>query len=249
MADLNYNIGLSLLYESSPKDNIVVDPSLLARSKNVFLESLTFRKRLIGLEPEIPEHSAGLASGLKLLGNIALEEGPKGYPEAIASYREARTVLEGLAATFPAVSTHRQELAQVYSNLNVLLSRQKHFEEALKVADAAVDLFHRVLKDHPDSPDTLSDLGLAQIQRADTIARLGDQPATRTALYEAAVSLARSATLTQEPNRREALAKHAVTVLASLRKQGYFDEPKRAAAFAVEPAFSEIRQRSDFPRP
>jgi serine/threonine-protein kinase len=249
LADVCSNQGMSLQMEAVPVGTRLVSPGRLAAAAEAHRKALELRRRLTRLEPGIPENLADVAASLNHLGNVSQLSGEPAFAEAEAFYREARTMLEALALAFPGVPGNRREVAEVYANLNVLLTKQNRRDEALVLARAAVALFTRLVSEYPDTPDLHSDLGIALARLADSLRLQGNRAEAATRRYESAVAFARASGLTQEPVRREELAGRAVAILNALKASGHFRSPSRAGAFAQEEAFRQLRNRADFPTP
>ncbi len=249
MADVLTNLGYGLYLQAVPDGSHLADPARLAESRQALAEGLRLRRSLAQIEPGDPEHLADIAASLNHLGNAAQVEGEAGFDAASASYREAETLLRGLILAYPSVQGQRRELAQVHSNLNVLLASRGKADEAKSSAEAAVETFRQLARDRPDSPDALAELGIALTQQARTLRLLKNDAGASAASYEAAVWLAKAASLSGEPRRRETFAGQAVALLGELGLQGYFRRPQATERLAAEPAFAEIRLRPGFPGP
>ena len=77
---------------------------------------------------------------------------------------QAVDILEPLTAAFTGVTSHRQDMAMVFSLLN---HQQRRGDEAVSVARRAVELFTRIERMHPGLALHAAELGLAR-------ERLGD---------------------------------------------------------------------------
>jgi hypothetical protein len=163
-------------------------------------------------------------------------------------YREARTILEALAIAYPGVPSNRREVAMVYSNLNVLFTRQDRKDEGVTLARSAVDLFTRLVTDYANIPDLYSNLGVALEQLAVNLQQRGDLVGTSTNSYAAASAFAHAYTLTLEPKGRENFASKVISLLHNLETTGYFHIPAHTKALRDEPAFEGLRNRPGFPQ-
>ncbi len=70
--------------------------------------------------------------------------------EAETAYREALTIKEKLADTFPSIPQHRQELASSYNNLGVVVSSLNRPDEAQTAYEKAIQLYERLAADSPE---------------------------------------------------------------------------------------------------
>ncbi len=247
LADVYSNRGMSLQLQALPDGQQLVAPDKLSEAAASHRLALEQRRRLTRLEPGKPEHLADVAASLNLLGNAYLLGGEAGFANAEGFYREARTVLEALAIAYPGVPANHREVATVYSNLNVLLTRQNRMDEVLELGKTAVDLFRRLVSDYPDTPDLQSELGIALDQLATNLRRQGKLSDAAARSYDAAVAFARAYRLTDDANRRSSFAKKALALLHLLEAEGYFRTPAHAAALRDEPAFADFRGRPEFP--
>ncbi len=247
LADVYSNRGMSLQMEALPDGRRLVAPDKLAAATASHRQALEYRRKLTRLEPGKPEHLADVAASLNHLGNASLSAGELGFVNAEAFYREARTILEALAIAYPGVPSNRREVAMVYSNLNVLLTRQNRTDEISALGRSAVDLFTRLVADYPDSPDLYTELGIALEQLATNLRRRGEFADAAGRSYDSSVAFARAYSLTDEANRRANLAKKSLALLRVLEGEGYFQTPDHAAALRDEPAFAGLRDRPGFP--
>jgi eukaryotic-like serine/threonine-protein kinase len=247
LADVYSNRGMSLQMEALPDGRRLVAPDKLAAATASYQQALEYRRKLTRLEPGKPEHLADVAASLNHLGNASLSAGEARFGAAEALYREARTILEALAIAYPGVPGNRREVAMVYSNLNVLLTRQNRTDEISALGRSAVELFTRLVADYPDSPDLCTELGVALEQLATNLRRRGEIADAAARSYDSAIAFARAYNLTDEANRRGNLAKKSLALLHTLEAEGYFQAPARAAALREEPAFESLRDRPGFP--
>lgn len=247
LADLHSNQGLSYQMEAMPRGFRVVAPARLADAAASYRKALDLRRQLSRLEPGKPETLADVAASLNHLANASQAAGGPGLAAAESLYRECRAILEALVFAYPGVPGNRRDLAEVYSNLNVLLVRQQRRQEAAALSRSSVEIFERLVADYPDTPDLFTDLGTAQAQAAVTLRRLGETADADARLYASAAAYARAHDLTREEKRHAELARKALSLLKTLRDFGYFRDPGHAAALRQEPAFALIRDDPDFP--
>jgi eukaryotic-like serine/threonine-protein kinase len=247
LADVYSNRGMSLQMQALPDGQQLVAPDKLSEAAASHRRALEHRRRLTQLEPGKPEHLADVATSLNHLGNAHLLGGDAGFANAEGFYREARTTLEALAIAYPGVPSNKREIATIYSNLNVLLTRQNRMDEVLELGKAAVELFRRLVSDYPATPDLHSELGTALDQLATNLRRQGKVSDAAARSYDAAVAFARAYRLTDDANRRSSFAKKALALLHLLDADGYFRTPSHAAALRDEPAFADFREQPGFP--
>jgi tetratricopeptide (TPR) repeat protein len=248
LADTYSNQGMSLQTEALPDGKRLVAPDKLPLATASHRQALAYRRSLTRLEPGKPEHLADVAASLNHLGIASFSAGDVGFADAEARYREARTILEALAIAYPGVPSNRREVAAVYSNLNVLLTRQNRTDEILPLARASVDLFTRLVAEYPDTPDLHSELGTALEQLATNLRHRGEISDAAARSFDAAVAFAAAYRLTDEANRRESLARKALSLLSALEVEGYFRTPAHAAALRDEPDFAGLRGQAGFPK-
>lgn len=136
----------------------------------------------------------------------------------------------------------------VYSNLNVLLTRQNRTDEISALGRSAVELYTRLVTDYSDSPDLQTELGVALEQLATNLRQRGELADAAGRTYDSAVAFARAFSLTDEANQRVNLAKKSLALLHTLEAEGYFKTPGHAAAVRDEPAFEALRDRPEFPK-
>jgi serine/threonine protein kinase/Tfp pilus assembly protein PilF len=113
--------------------------------------------------PDTPKYDHALAQSLSRLGQAVLavqaQKGPHGWDaaqlrEAESAFREAITVLEGLAKRFPDEPGHQSQLGATLNNLAVLLSqRGDDPAEARAMVRRAIDLQRQALAARPHHPD------------------------------------------------------------------------------------------------
>jgi tetratricopeptide (TPR) repeat protein len=247
LADVQSNRGMSLQKEASPDGQRLTDPGKLDEAVTAHRQALIHRRRLIRLEPGKPEYLSDVAASLNHLGNAALSRSQTGYAEAEGFYREALSILEALAIAYPGVPSNRSEVAMVYSNLNVLLTRQHRSDEVRTLARSAVDLFGKLVEDYPDTPELQIELGVALEQLAANLGQGGRNAEADDDLYLSAIAYARSAALTREPKQRENLVRKTLMILGSLDSAGYFQKPDRAKKFQNERGFDHLRKQPGFP--
>jgi tetratricopeptide (TPR) repeat protein len=248
LADVYSNRGMSLQMEALPDGRRLVAPDKLTAATASHRQALDYRRKLTRLEPGKPEHLADVAASLNHLGNASLSAGEVGFANAEVFYREARTILEALAIAYPGVPSNHREVAMVYSNLNVLLTRQNRSDEISALGRSAVELYTRLVADYPDSPDLQTELGVALEQLATNLRRRGELADAAGRSYASAIAFARAYSLTDEANQRVNLAKKSLSLLKTLAAEGYFQTPAHAAALGDEPAFESLRERPEFPK-
>ena len=248
LADTYSNQGMSLQMEALPDGRRLDSPKKLALATASHRQALEYRRRLTRLEPGKPEHRADVAGSLNHLGNASLLAGAAGFADAEVFYREARTILEALVIGYPGVPSILREIASVYSNLNVLLTRQNRTDEILPLARGSVDLFTRLVANYPEMSDLHGKLGVALEQLATNLRRGGETDDAAVRFYEAAVAFAHAYTKTDEPNQRNSLAGRSLKLLKTLESEGYFRTPAHAAAIRDEPAFAVLRDKQGFPK-
>ena len=247
LADAHSNIGFSLQMEAAPDSRTLLDPKKLAEATVSHREALEIRRRLTRIEPGKPEHLADVGVSLNHLGNASLSAGETGFADAEKYYREARSILESLAVAYPGAPNIRREVAMVYSNFNVLFTRQNRSEEATTLAKAGVELFTRIVMDYPDVPDLHANLGVALEQFANNLRERGEVAEAGEQTFAAAAEYARAVGLTGDLNPKSPLVKKSIALLAGLQTDGYFQNSSHAAALHAEPAFKRLSSLPGFP--
>ena len=133
LADTYSNQGMSLQMEALPDGRRLDSPGKLALATASHRQALEYRRRLTRLEPGKPEHR-GRRGKPESSGECIASGRRAGFADAEVFYREARTILEALVIGYPGVPSILREIASVYSNLNVLLTRQNRTDEILPLA-------------------------------------------------------------------------------------------------------------------
>jgi eukaryotic-like serine/threonine-protein kinase len=245
LADIASNLGMSYQFEAMPDGVQVTDPAKLGVAGDAHRSALDLRRQLVQAEPGNPDRMANLASSFNHLGNVLQTRGAENFGDAEANYREALAILEPLAVAFPGVPSHRQDIAEIYQNVVVMLTKQQHLTEATAIATTAADLFSRLVKEQQDSPELFAHQGEIFEQLAETL-RLQGKAVASDRFYDAAVAYARAAALWKEPDQKEPLAAKAVSVLKSLMDLGYFRNQARANQLHADAAFQILRSRPDY---
>ena len=247
LADGLSNIGFSLQMQASPDGKQLLDAAKLAEAAVSQRRALELRRRLIRLEPGKPEHLADVAVSLNHLGNASVIGGESTFADAEKYYNEARGILEALALAYPGVPGNRQEVAMIYSNLNVLFTREKRFKEAIALARSGVDLFTRLVTDYHEMPELHMNLGVALEQLAINLRENGNAGEADDQTYASATEFARAAASMQDPSIRSAFIAKTLELLGALQSNGYFKSPAHSEALRAEPAFANLRALPGFP--
>jgi tetratricopeptide (TPR) repeat protein len=138
LAGTHTNLGLALL---------LTDPGRRTGPDSVeehYRRGLALRRELAADFPAVPEYRKDLAASHLNLGNVLAELGNRTGPDSAAEhYRQALTVVGGLAAEFPTAPEYRDDLADSHNNLASLLmdlgrrsgpdSAEEHFHKALHI--------------------------------------------------------------------------------------------------------------------
>ncbi len=109
-------------------------------------------------------------------------------------------------------------------------------------------MFTQLVKNQPESPDALSDLGVALMHRARALSLLGRDDVSSASSYDAALAMASAAAMHHSASRRNGLETQAISLLRDLNHHGYF-RGESAAALTSEPRFAGLRRHPDFPKP
>jgi tetratricopeptide (TPR) repeat protein len=112
--------------------------------------------------PGAPDLRFAVADCCTNLGNLHRREHPA---EAVKAYRQSVTILDKLAAEFPAVPEYRESLAHVHHNLGIVLSEQGRETDAGTAFDMALSLNEQLVKQHPGATAYAMALAISLIHR------------------------------------------------------------------------------------
>jgi tetratricopeptide (TPR) repeat protein len=248
LAEIRSNQGMNHLRRAVPDGLHVSDRAALDRARHCHEQALAIRKQLFTKEPDNPNRKVDLAASHNHLGNCCLAAGAEQTSQAEGHYREALALLEPLAAAFPSVAGHWQDIAQINNNLIFLSVQQSRLAEAESVARRAIDLYSRLSDLLPRSPEIRRELGMTRAQLAQVLEQSGRAAEFKDVLFEAVTSLARAASLQNDKPQRDKLVELALTWLKPLADSGYFQEPRNRQALQNESAFSVLRERPELRR-
>jgi tetratricopeptide (TPR) repeat protein len=246
LADILNNQGMLFMAEAVAKDGKLADPVALKKSQAAHRQALELRRQLVQAEPGNPRCVPYLAASFNNLGDTFQMQGESGFSESEANYREALTLLEPLAFAFPGTSGHQRDIAQIFSNLNGLLTKEKRWAEAEAMARRAIDDFRRLAKTYPKDPDLASDLGVTLEQLANTSRLQAKKAEANDGDFAAALAFGRAAALVDDPARRASLASNALGALQRLRGEGFFADPRNVERLQKEPDLESARAGPDY---
>jgi tetratricopeptide (TPR) repeat protein len=246
LADVLSNQGMLLMSQAINPDETVKDSGKLKEAQAAHRKALDLRKLLSQAQPGNADLLVNLASSFNHLANTFQLQGETGFADAELNYREALGLLEPLAVAFPGVPGHRQDIAQIFNNLNELYAKQKRWDQAETLARRAVDDFARLEKNFPSIPEHSAELSTALERLAHTLRLQGKKAEANDRDYAAAIAAGRASTLWNEPAQREEWAVKAVAALQRLRTERFFADPRHRDRLAIEPAFQNLRSRSDY---
>jgi tetratricopeptide (TPR) repeat protein len=149
--------------------------------------------------------------------------------EALASYEQARPILERLARENPSVTDFQRDLAMSLINIGNLQSEAGRPAEALASYEQARPILERLAREHPESPEFASDLGgtLHNLARIDLDQRRFDE--ARDKLRRAIESQRKAlAAYPDHPNYRRFLANHLINLIRAAEGLGHAAEAAEA---------------------
>jgi tetratricopeptide (TPR) repeat protein len=236
LAGIHYN--LSLVYRAGGR---------LKEAEQSNRDAQVAQKTLLAREQRNPEHAIRLARMQFSLGNLLLD---KDRPQdALASYGEAHETLQPVVAKYPRDARVRLALKYFHSGRALILTRLGRHAEALKDWESAYE-----------SDDGRS-RGWLRVQRALTLARLGDHA---TAAAEAAAlarlqgkpaalvyDLARvyalaAAAARDEESLANQYADRAMACLRQAQAAGFFTHPVRIEQLRKDADLGALRTREDY---
>jgi tetratricopeptide (TPR) repeat protein len=236
LAGIHYNLGL--VYRASGR---------LKEAEQSFRDAVVAQKTLLVREPRNPEHAIRLGRMQCSLGNLLLDrDRPQ---DALACYAEAWQTLQPVVARYPRDARVRLALKYFHWGRASILTRLGRHAEALKDLESAHEA------------DDGRSRGWLRVQRALTLARLGDHA---TAADEAAAlarfqgkpaalvyDLARVYALAAAAARDDAAlanqyADRAMALLRQVQAAGFFTDPARIEQLRKDPDLGALRTRDDY---
>jgi tetratricopeptide (TPR) repeat protein len=112
---------------------------------------------------------------------------PEWFEQAIAAYKEARGIQEGLLKDYPTSIATQSNLANTLINTGQVYRWHKDYADALKAFDECIVLLEKVVGTNPEGIFDISALGLAYAERGRALVAL-NRSAEAVAPYEKAVA-------------------------------------------------------------
>ncbi len=127
--------------------------------RELLRDTLGYYQQFIELAGDDPALQADLAVTHFKAGTITERIGQK--QKALAAYRRAKHILQGLVQDQPEVDKHRSDLALCHNNLGLLWSQSGKTAEAQSAYQAAIDIQKALIADRPGRPEFHSELALS----------------------------------------------------------------------------------------
>jgi hypothetical protein len=211
----------------------------------------------------MPDYRRGLAITLNNLGVLLKNTGRAPAPEEV--YGQALAIHKQLAADFPAVSDHQNEVAGAMLNLARLLLARKDPHAARRLLEEARPHLQAALKATPGHPAYRNNYRLHRWRLAEALLELKDHAAAAAAAgqfleaavkrprdaYTAACLLAGCVRLAAQDERlpagrrQEVATAYGDRALVALR-QAIDEGAKEAAQMPRDPSLDPLRSREDF---
>jgi tetratricopeptide (TPR) repeat protein len=210
-----------------------------------------------------PRYKKKMGDALRSLGATLAAAGD--YAAAEQTWNEARSLFEALIRKQPESAEYHSRLGMTLGNLGWLRTAQENWPAARPLIEQGIEQMHAALEPNGEQPDYLRELRDQCRDLAETLVRLGDDPAAVQAAmkmagifpdraqdsYYAACFIARCVPLAKEKETARQYVDQAVALLrqavgkAPTDLDRLKDEKQVLASLESHPAFATLRRELD----